>query len=214
LENPESAAKILGEFAMTVLFDIGNVLLNLHFQRFYAQVSGLPAHPLPEDLARLKEPYESGAIDDAEFISRSLKSLAGRLSVVEFTSAWQDVFTPNYAMWQVVRQLKAHGHRLILFSNTNGLHSAHFLEKFSVFEYFDAHHFSYEIGLMKPDPRFYHCAIERFELNPSQTIYLDDLAENVVAGRAFGFKSWQYEAAKHDACLRWLARFVKIFEKT
>ncbi|MFP4156636.1 MAG: HAD family hydrolase [Opitutales bacterium] len=198
---------------MTVLFDIGNVLLHLHFERFHEKVLGLPALSLPEDLVGLKAPYESGAIDDAEFVSRSLRGLPGSLSAGEFTSAWQDVFAPNYAMWTVVRELKARGHRLILFSNTNALHSAHFLKNFSVFEYFDAHHFSYEIGLMKPDPRFYQCAMERFELDPGQTIYLDDLAENIVAGRACGFESWQYEAAKHDACLRWLARFMTTSEK-
>lgn len=189
----------------TILFDIGNVLLNLHFDRFHAVVLGSPVASLPDELTCLKDPYESGAIDDAEFLARCLDGLSSLLTPRQFTAAWQDVFTPNEPMWAVVRELKNRQHRLILFSNTNGLHSAHFLAKYPDFQLFDAHHFSHEVGVMKPHPDFYRKAIERFRLDASETIYLDDLSENIATGRAFGFTCWQYEAKRHDACLRWLA---------
>lgn len=189
---------------MTILFDIGNVLLKLDFSRFHTAVLGNEEALLPEDLAGLKDPYESGVIVDAEFVARCLDGLSSSLTPGQFTAAWQDVFSPNKPMWAVVRQFKALGHRLILFSNTNGLHSAHFLSEIPVFRHFDAHHFSHEVGVMKPDPEFYRKAIERFELVPSETIYIDDLAENIATGRRFGFKCWQYEAERHDACLLWL----------
>ena len=189
---------------MTILFDIGNVLLKLDFGRFHAAVLGSPAASLPDELACLKDPYESGAIDDPEFVARCLNGLRSTLTPEQFAAAWQDVFSPNEPMWAVVRQCKALGYGLILFSNTNGLHSAHFLEKYPVFQHFDGHHFSHEVESMKPDPDFYHKAIDRFELVPSETIYIDDLAENIATGRRFGFKCWQYEAERHEACVRWL----------
>ena len=189
---------------MTILFDIGNVLLNLHFDRFHAAVLGDANASLPEDLACLKDPYESGVIDDTEFVARCLDGLRSTMKPGQFAAAWQDVFSPNDPMWAVVRQFKALGHRLILFSNTNGLHSAHFLSEYPDFQHFDAHHFSHEVGVMKPDPEFYRDAIKRFELKPGKTIYIDDLPENIATGRQFGFHCWQYEVERHDACLRWL----------
>ena len=191
---------------MTFLFDIGNVLLNLHFDRFHGAVLGSPAAALPEELASLKDPYESGAIDDAEFLARCLDGLSSALSPAQFTAAWQNIFSPNQAMWAVVRELKASHHRLILFSNTNALHSAHFLEKFPIFRYFDAHHFSHQVGEMKPQLGFYQKAIDRFNLDPAETIYIDDLAENIETGRQFGFNCWQYDAQKHEAFRQWLAQ--------
>ena len=154
---------------MTILFDIGNVLLKLDFGRFHAAVLGSPAASLPDELACLKDPYESGAIDDPEFVARCLDGLSSSLTPGQFAAAWQDVFSPNEPMWAVVCQCKALGHRLILFSNTNGLHSAHVLSEFPDFRHFDAHHFSHEVGVMKPDPGFYREAIERFKLNPGET---------------------------------------------
>ncbi|NBB79735.1 MAG: HAD-IA family hydrolase [Verrucomicrobia bacterium] len=190
---------------MTFLFDIGNVLLNLHFDRFHAAVLDSPNASLPDELVALKDPYESGAISDAEFVAHCLDGLASSMTTGQFTAAWQDVFSPNEPMWTVVRQLKADAHRLILFSNTNGLHCAHFLAKFPVFRHFDGHQFSHDVGVMKPHPDFYRKAIKCFKLDPSDTIYLDDLPENIATGRAFGFTCWCYEAQRHKDCLQWLA---------
>jgi FMN phosphatase YigB (HAD superfamily) len=79
------------------------------------------------------------------------------------------------------------------------------LKTFPVFRCFDGHHFSHEVQSMKPAPAFYQAAIERFDLTPGATIYIDDLRENIATGRGFGFRCWQYRADDgHAACLRWL----------
>jgi putative hydrolase of the HAD superfamily len=190
---------------MTFLFDIGNVLLDLHFERFYSAVLGRSDGELPEALVALTVPYETGWIDDAEFIARCLSGLPGPLSSASFSAAWQAIFSLNEPMASVVHQLKSQGHRLILFSNTNPLHSSYFLNEFAVFQCFDAHHFSYAVKSMKPSPEFYASAIKHFDLDPEETIYIDDLQENIAAGLSFGFRCWHYRADQHAACLRWLA---------
>lgn len=189
---------------MTFLFDIGNVLLKLHFERFHETVLGAPDSPLPPELIAVKDPYESGAMDDHEFVTRSLETLPLPHTPESFTSAWQDIFSANDPMWSVVEHLKASGHRLILFSNTNNLHALAFLTRFPGFAQFDHHHFSHVVGAMKPDPAFYRQAIETYGLDPAETLYLDDLAENIATGRDLGFRSWQYDLNDHEACLAWL----------
>ena len=190
---------------MTFLFDIGNVLLNLHFDRFHQAILGAPDTPLPPELMRFRQPYESGTIDDDTFVRGSLEVLSSSLSPDQFISAWQDIFSPNEPMWAVVEQLKAQNHRLILFSNTNGLHTTSFLSRYRVFDHFDHHHFSQEVKAMKPEAEFYQSAIEQYQLDPAETLYLDDLPENVAAGRDHGFTSFQYDLNNHQACLEWLA---------
>ena len=189
---------------MTFLFDIGNVLLNLHFERFYDAV--LPAHldDFPEAMLSLKDPYETGVISDDEFVSRSLNFLKSDLSAEKFSAAWQDIFSPNKPMWEVAEKLHTEGHRLILFSNTNALHAEKFLADHAIFALFHHHHFSQDVGAIKPHPDFYQVAIDEYDLSPKETIYLDDLPENIATGRDFGFQSFQYDLNDHEACLEWL----------
>lgn len=189
---------------MTFLFDIGNVLLKLHFENYHAKVLGDANAPLPDKLGVLKDPYETGQISDNEFVTKSLQILKSDLSPQDYTKAWQDIFSPNDPMWEVVEKLQADGHRLILFSNTNALHSTFFLEKYEVFQHFPHHHFSQEVGAIKPHDDFYQKAIDTYDLIPAETAYLDDLPENIATGKAFGFQSWQYDLNDHASCLDWL----------
>lgn len=194
---------------MTLLFDIGNVLLKLHFERFRLTVLGATDSPLPAALDALKDPYETGIITDEQFIKRSLDILPSELTPAQFTSAWEDIFSLNEPMWEVVRHLSQEGHRLILFSNTNAIHARHFLSSYPDFSLFHHHHFSQEVGAMKPHDPFYQKAIETYQLIPEETLYLDDLPDNIATGKRLGFQSWQYDLNDHQACLEWLkARLV------
>lgn len=189
---------------MTFLFDIGNVLLNLHFNRFHAAVLPAGQIDLPPEMLALKDPYESGHLSDQEFVSRSITILENDLTESEFTHAWQDIFSANQAMWDVVKKLHADRHRLILFSNTNALHANAFLHNFDIFSLFHHHHFSHETGANKPDPKFYENAINDYNLNPTETLYFDDLAENIATGLALGFDSFQYDLNDHASAEAWL----------
>ncbi|MGB2453123.1 MAG: HAD family hydrolase [Akkermansiaceae bacterium] len=189
---------------MTFLFDIGNVLLKLHFHRFHLAILGSDNVPLPADLANLKDSYETGRLSDQEFIEQSLDILNHPLTSDEFVAAWEDIFSLNLPMWEIVHTLKKQGHRLILFSNTNTIHARSFLKTYQDFDLFDHHHFSQEIGTIKPLPEFYQSAIDRYDLVPSETFYLDDLPENIASGEKFGFPSWQYDLNDHEACITWL----------
>jgi len=191
---------------MTFLFDIGNVLLKLHFERFHSVILGSPDAPLPDHLLALKDPYETGAISCRTFVSRSLQILKSDLSPADFTAAWQNIFSLNTPMWDVVHHLKNQGHRLILFSNTNAIHARHFLSTYPDFALFDHHHFSQEVGAIKPHPSFYQDALDQYHLDPSETLYLDDLPENIATGKDFKFRSWQYDLNNHKACLDWLSQ--------
>ena len=190
---------------MTFLFDIGNVLLKLHFERFHKTVLGSPNASVPTELATLKDSYEKGEVSDEDFVRHSLNILSSPLTPEEFTTAWRDIFLANTPMWKVVEQLKAQNHRLITFSTTNNSHAEAFLADYSGFDHFDHHHFSHHVGSIKPDPAFYQKAVDTYKIDPAETFYFDDLPENIATGRKFGFTSWQYDHRDHQACLDWLA---------
>lgn len=66
-------------------------------------------------------------------------------------------------------------------------------EEWRIGDLFDDLVISAEVGLAKPDPRIYHLALSRLSLEPAQTVFLDDVAENVEAARSLGMYAIQYQ---------------------
>jgi epoxide hydrolase-like predicted phosphatase len=54
---------------------------------------------------------------------------------------------------------------------------------------FDAMIISAEVGVMKPDARIFHMALEKLDVAPSESIFLDDFLENVTGARALGMQA-------------------------
>ena len=192
---------------MTFLFDIGNVLLHVDFDRSLERLLPSPPADLTRRMQRViaaKDELEAGRIESGPFIDRTMALLGFDGPRERFVAAWCDVFRPVPAMWDCVEQLASAGHRLILFSNTNDIHMDYALARYPVFGHFTEAVFSHRVGAMKPDHRIYRHAIESHGLEPAATIYIDDLPENVDAGRRFGWHCWQYDHGRHDAFLRWL----------
>jgi putative hydrolase of the HAD superfamily len=190
------------------LFDIGNVLLHVDFETSLRRLFPNPPPDLPLRFARLlkhKDELETGRTSPEAFLDKAVEILGFSGSREEFLTAWLDVFAPNEPMWRTVEELSGAGHRLILFSNTNALHMDDALKRYEpVFSHFPEAVFSHEVGSMKPDEPIYRHAIEALGLVPEQTIYIDDLAENIESGRRFGFRVWRYDPARHEEFLDWL----------
>jgi glucose-1-phosphatase len=193
---------------MTFLFDIGRVLLDFDFESSLSRLlpAGDKRHRLEKLLAR-KDEFETGRIDPDAYTRWALDVLGSAASHDEFHARWREIFTPNEPMWQCVRRLAARGHRLILFSNTNSIHCPWLFRRFPEFSLFHEAVLSFEVGAVKPHPPIYRHAIDVHGLDPSSTLYIDDLPENIAAGRDFGFQCHQYDLRDHSACERWLATF-------
>jgi putative hydrolase of the HAD superfamily len=57
---------------------------------------------------------------------------------------------------------------------------------------FDEMIISAEVGLMKPDPRIYHLALEKLGVRPEEAVFLDDMLINVQAARSIGMSAIQF----------------------
>ena len=194
---------------MTFLFDIGRVLLDFDFE---SSISRLFPAGIPDAAARMnlmlerKDEFEAGKIEEEPFIEWALETLGCDVTPDEFRHAWQQIFTPNEPMWHRVRQLVSDGHRLILFSNINAIHWPWITINFPEFALFHGAVLSFKAGHIKPQPEIYQHAIDHHDLVPSETLYIDDLPQNIATGRALGFRTWQYDLKDHAAFESWLAR--------
>lgn len=196
---------------MTFLYDIGKVLLDFDFENSLRRLlpPETPAQEIDDKLARMlarKDDFESGRISREDYIPWALDILGHDIGPDDFVDAWLNIFTPNLPMWKAVEDLHAAGHRLILFSNTNAIHCPWIFENYEIFRFFEAGVLSFEVGSMKPDEEIYTHATEQHDLVPEETLYIDDLPENVETGLRLGFRTHQYELNDHAAFESWLAR--------
>ena len=189
---------------MDFLVDIGNVLLPFDFVPSFRRLMPGGSGDAGAVFARLierKDDFESGKMSVDDYVTWASGQLGFDGSRQEFIDAWCDIFTVNEPMWQLVESLKSAGHRLIIFSNTNGLHAPYVLERYPGFSLFDACIFSHEVGAIKPEQKIFDHALETYQLVPEETYYIDDLLPNIEAGQQNGFHCHHYSAEAHEALL-------------
>ena len=187
---------------MTILFDIGNVLLRFDYKEALHALIPPELGDASERLRLLdvkRDELESGRINVADFTDWALSTLGSHGTAEEFIAAWRSIFTPIHKTWRLAERWAGDGHRLILFSNINAIHHPWIFEAFPVFQHFHGAVMSYEIGCMKPHDGFYQSAIEAYQLIPQETFYIDDLPANIAAGERFGFHCHTYDHRAHHA---------------
>lgn len=70
------------------------------------------------------------------------------------------------------------------------------LELFPFFGDFDGAVVSGEEGLIKPDPAIYKLLLDRYNLDPEESVFIDDRIENVEAAQALKFHGIHFDHSK------------------
>ena len=179
---------------MNFIFDIGNVLVEF----------------MPLD-------YLRRLYDDDNFVSRMnevvfrspdwLQMDHGRLSREEATKIFcerepehkaeireimqgvDNMFIPKPDSIKYLPGIKESGHKLYYLSNMQIEIRDYLLEKHEYLRLFDGGVFSCDVGYIKPAPEIYQILLDKYNLDPGECIFFDDMPENVAAAEKEGIKS-------------------------
>jgi 2-haloacid dehalogenase len=66
------------------------------------------------------------------------------------------------------------------------------LEKYDFLHWFDGRVVSGDEKMRKPFPEFYQLIINRFQLQPQTTLFIDDNLRNIKAAEAIGLRTIHY----------------------
>lgn len=132
--------------------------------------------------------YQVGAISTDEFLNAILPACKPETTRQDLINAWMAMLIgiPE-ARKQKLSELHKQGYKLYVLSNINELHVEWTREQLKGIP-FEAMFFSNEIHLAKPDMRCYELVIHETGIVPEETLYIDDLPENIEAGRRVGFQ--------------------------
>jgi len=184
-----------------IIFDIGNVLLNFE-PKVYVQSK------IIED--KVEEIYDSifkseewpmldrGTISEEEakanIINRKIENEDFINSVFE---NWYDILTPIESSVEVLKKLKEKGYKVFYLSNFHLAAFEYVIKKYDFFELFDGGVVSYKENLIKPEKEIYEKVIHNYNINPSETVFIDDMQENVKVAMKQGIKGIVLENTKN-----------------
>lgn len=180
-----------------IVFDLGRVVFaqdpakcSDEFKRFFSYVieSPMPQFWIDYDLG--KSSFDK-MISDLSAYRGVDEKYARRLVMLSIEK--QEAIVPTESL---IHDLKAAGYRLYVLSNMSREY-IDFLRQTDVYRYFDGDVVSCEEHVVKPMSRIYDILLDRFALEPAETLFIDDRKENTIAAEAKGIVPFHFD--KHDA---------------
>lgn len=189
-----------------IIFDLGNVIARVDFNKTFLGIGCFLNTPLPPsaqaEIAPQVELYEKGLMENHTFLLY-LQNLLRRQNpllppgvpdLVTLQDIWNSMITElPLQNLQLIRNIKKR-HTTCLLSNTNPLHIRYVNEMQSGFDaefssLFDKIYLSCQLKLSKPDPEIYRYVLRDLGVPAQECLFIDDRAENLQSARQVGMRT-------------------------
>ena len=185
-----------------IIFDLGGVLIDWNPAYVFDDMFG-------EDAEKKKYFFENictSEWNEEQDAGRSLKEATEML--VARHPDWKDYIEAYYGRWQdmlggpiqatvdVFRELKESGrYKLYALTNWSSETFPIALALYEFLHWFDGRVVSGDEKMRKPFPEFYELILDRYQLVPEETLFIDDNVRNVKAAEALGIKAIAFTSA-------------------
>lgn len=198
----------------TIIFDFGDVFLNLRKEEGIRAFEKLGLNGPNEELLRLNTLFEKGKITELEFIEGFQKYIPNA-SIEDIRFAWNEVIGefPLYRLEFL--QMLSKQYRLFLLTNTDAIHIDKFEHNVGLsfsgdfYRCFEKVYYSFEMGMRKPEPEIFNYLINKHDLSPKRTLFVDDKFQNTEAARQAGIAVWHLQVGKEDVVDLFSKNFVQ-----
>lgn len=186
-----------------IIFDFGDVFINLDKEGTNRKLSEMNVKDLPESISVKNREYEQGFVTSDE-ISEHYRTQFPQIEKEDFLNSWNSMILefPEYRLKFIQKLSEEKDYKLILLSNTNENHIEHIKTKVPFYEdfkkCFDAFYLSHEIGMRKPNPDIFEFVLDAHDLEPSNCLFIDDTQENTETASRLGLHTWNIEPTRED----------------
>ncbi len=178
----------------TIIFDLGNVLLDIDINLTKNKFSELlGTSEVDEELWLFLDDFEAGRYTEEEFYQFFASRSTRPFTVSALHDAWNALLLhlPRERL-EMLEEVRKHYH-LVLLSNTNSIHlrwiNNYLKDHYGTQDlttYFDKTYLSHLLGTRKPEPAIYSLVIDDLGHPSAQALFIDDRPENVEASIAAG----------------------------
>lgn len=189
-----------------IIFDFGGVILNIDVRLTIDAFKELSPSYRNDSTPRIIESrllhnFEMGRIEEEAFktgLREILKIKPDTVSDSQLYDAWNALILDiPVARLELLKKI-SENHRIFLLSNTNVIHMRKVSEvvqqttgKPEIDDLFENAYYSHLIHMRKPDTDIYEYVIQQNDLNPVETLFLDDNPVNLKGAEKTGLATWE-----------------------
>jgi len=196
--------KMIDKKINTVIFDLGGVLFDIDYKLTQQAFQKLGATTnfdtvySQQKQAGIFDEFEKGNISPAQFREGLRKWVPETITDSQIDDAWNALLIgfPHEKV-QLLDRLKER-YKLFLLSNTNEIHLTEVLkmideahEPGQMGKLFTKEYYSCRMGLRKPEKAIYERVITENNLDPTTTLFIDDLIQNIEGAKLCGLQTLQ-----------------------
>ncbi|MEM0992864.1 MAG: HAD family phosphatase [Bacteroidota bacterium] len=184
----------------TIIFDLGGVLIDWNPRYLYRKIFE-QASDMEDFLANIC----TSDWNETQDAGRSLAD--GTNLLLEQYPAWENEIRAFYDRWEemlggvvagtlsIFRRLKAkEKYRFYALTNWSAETYPIALDRYDFLQWFEGTLVSGQEKMRKPNPLFYQRLLNRFQIDPSQSVFIDDNLRNVKAAREQGIPSIHFQS--------------------
>ena len=196
----------------TIIFDIGNVLARFCWKEMFQSfgLQGKAFERVADATVRNDawNEFDKGLMSKEEIIDIFSEVAPEYRSYIEkiFEDPTLMIAQFDYAKdW--IKELKDRGYRVFILSNwSKPTYHACIDNELDFLPLVDGAVFSFQEHVIKPDKKIFEIICERYAINPSEAVFLDDNEANVISSREFGlhtihFKNYEQGRAELEELL-------------
>jgi putative hydrolase of the HAD superfamily len=190
----------------SIIFDLGGVLLNLDYNltvKAFETIGITDSEQLfsKKSQTTFFDDFETGKISAIEFRTEIRQIISQSISDEQIDNAWNamllDFPTERFDFLKKISK----SHRIFLLSNTNEIHMSWFKNYINqlfgenvFFHLFEVAYLSNEMGMRKPHKEIFDFVVTQNNLNPINTLFIDDSPQHLVGAKKAGLHTIWLEA--------------------
>lgn len=183
----------------TIIFDIGMVLVDFCWRKMLHDF-GLEGEAFEKVAnATVRHPawneFDKGLMSTEEVIDIFAESAPEYRPYIEriFEDPTKMIAQYDYAKsW--IQNLKERGYRIYILSNwSKPTYFACLDNELDFLSLVDGAVFSFQEHVIKPDKKIFEIICDRYNINPSEAVFLDDNEANVISSREFGLHTIRFQ---------------------
>lgn len=198
-----------------IIFDIGNVILNFNLDEILPKFTkNIEEQKFILDNIINSPEWLGYALIDTGYINKEdaieiVKDRTNHINdkiISDFWNNYNDYALVNDDVIKLIRKLKQNNYKIYLLSNIN--HYTHdYIKKSSLLDIVDGFVFSYIEHKIKPFNSIYNTMINRYNLNPNESLFIDDKEENVNTANRLGILGKKVEPDNYNSVIELLKEY-------
>jgi 2-haloacid dehalogenase len=184
----------------TIIFDIGNVLHEWSPSFLYKKIldSDQEIEEFLEHICNEAWNLEldRGASWDKQISELVKKHPEKKELITAYNERWIEMAPREIAgSVEIMRALKSKGYPIYALTNYSREKLELASKKFAILTEFDGMVVSSDVGYVKPEPEIYKILLEKFNITPGESIFIDDRPENIDSAKSLGIHGINFTSA-------------------